>query len=475
MFKNVFFLLVGIIIFTSVILSGFRLLSHPSVEYDEGAYLTTFLLVNNGNILYEKTYFSQFPGFFYSTYPTFVLFGKTLEAGRLAVFIWSIVTLIGILWLSYEAVNILLGIFAIAILYNTQLFFNQSLTFHADAIPLAFSTLSISSMLRFWKKHKLFWFILSVIFLSFSILIKLEASVILSLLLIFTKVITQHKISFKKIFFFSFFSLLLFLAIFYLSVLPFGGVIPFYNSALLTRIQSTFNEPFSAMRLWEYLIDSQFLLIVIITSIILSIYHVVKIKKERLVFFVLLFWSLTVIFFLFIYRPLFPHHLVLLTVPFSLLLSYLLILNFKSFLSLKYINIGIFLFVLYTFSYLLISSFSYHSNSANALLNKGLEIISKNSTSQDYIVSDDGFLTAFSKRMPPPWLVDISDVRVRSGSLSSEDFEKIIKEYKPRLIMPWSGRLKKIKNFERILKENNYNILKTIDKDHEALILYKRT
>lgn len=475
MFKNVFFLLVGIIIFTSVILSGFRLLSHPSVEYDEGAYLTTFLLVNNGNILYEKTYFSQFPGFFYSTYPTFVLFGKTLEAGRVAVFIWSIVTLIGILWLSYEAGNILLGIFAIAILYNTQLFFNQSLTFHADAIPLAFSTLSIASILRFWAKYNHFWLILSIIFFFFSILIKLEASAILSLILIITVVIAQHKISFKKIFFFSSFSLLLFLAIFYFSILPFGGIVQFYKSAFLTRIQSTFNEPFSAMRLLGYLIDSKSLLVVILTSIILSIYHLLKIRKEKLVFFLLLFWSLTVFFFLFIYRPLLPHHLVLLTVPFSLLLSYLLILNFKSFLSLKYINIGIFLFVLYTFSNLLISSFSYHSNSENALLNKGLEIISKNSASRDYVVSDDGFLTALSKRMPPPWLVDISDVRIRSDSLSSEDFEKIIKEYKPRLIMPWSGRLKKIKDFERILKENNYKILKAIDKDHEALILYKRT
>ena len=54
----------GFIILTAIFLSvifitQFKLINRPVSDNDEGIYLTSFLLVNNGNPPYKKTYFSH--------------------------------------------------------------------------------------------------------------------------------------------------------------------------------------------------------------------------------------------------------------------------------------------------------------------------------------------------------------------------------------------------------------------------------
>ena len=62
--------------------------------------------------------------------------------------------------------------------------------------------------------------------------------------------------------------------------------------------------------------------------------------------------------------------------------------------------------------------------------------------------------------MPPPELSDISQVRIRSNNLTTENFMKAINTYKPKLIIPWNGRLESIRNFKNILMD--YRILTSI-------------
>ncbi|HLY28153.1 MAG TPA: hypothetical protein VKQ72_17540 [Aggregatilineales bacterium] len=83
-------------------LCAFALRAHPNIEWDEGVYLTTFKSVQHGYPLYSQTYLSQPPGFFVATFPLYAVFGSTLESGRLAIFLYSLAGLMGIVWLGWE-------------------------------------------------------------------------------------------------------------------------------------------------------------------------------------------------------------------------------------------------------------------------------------------------------------------------------------------------------------------------------------
>ena len=71
----------------------------------------------------------------------------------------------------------------------------------------------------------------------------------------------------------------------------------------------------------------------------------------------------------------------------------------------------------------------------------------------DFVVCDEEIINGFSGRLPPPELSDISNVRIKSNNLTQENFAKIINLYKPKLIIPWNGRLQSIKNINLILED----------------------
>ena len=59
-------------------------------------------------------------------------------------------------------------------------------------------------------------------------------------------------------------------------------------------------------------------------------------------------------------------------------------------------------------------------------------------------------------------------VRIKSNNLTSENFKKIISDYKPKLIIPWNGRLESIKNFKDVLVD--YKLLTTISNSKNIYI-----
>ena len=75
------------------------------------------ICVSNGHPAYKETFLSQPPGFLLSIYPGFILLGKSLQAARLTIDLWSLVGLLAIIWLCIELKNKWAGILAIGILY----------------------------------------------------------------------------------------------------------------------------------------------------------------------------------------------------------------------------------------------------------------------------------------------------------------------------------------------------------------------
>ena len=100
-----------------------------------------------------------------------------------------------------------------------------------------------------------------------------------------------------------------------------------------------------------------------------------------------------------------------------------------------------------------------------------VEIIKQYTNTNDFVICDEEILNAISGRLPPPELSDVSQVRIRSNNLTSEDFIKIVNTYKPKLIITWNGRLQSIKNFNEAVID--YKILNIISESKKIYIRIK--
>lgn len=449
----------AILIILLILSIGFYFqINKPSTEFDEGVYVTVFNLVRNGFTLYEEIFYSQLPGFFVLTYPLFLLFGHTLEAARLSIFLWSLVGLLAGLWFTYELGNILVGFLGIGILYLIPVYVRETSNFHPDILASSLSMLVLASMASFLKRKKILWFILSIVFLTVGIITKLD---VISIPVIVFMVFYVSKKSFvvKKLFFHA---LITFLATGFLFLFQFNflGMI---KNVIAQRLQAYSVYHFDPLKIFRYIIaEQEFFMICIIGF--LSVFFL----KKNLIAKLLIIWSLTGILVLIFYRPLFIHHLVFLILPVSFLAAFSIIKITELVFNKNIVRAVVITILLYG-----ILSYAFKSsNIPQSILNSDQEtaanIINKYTNKKDWVVSDDGLLNAISGRLPPPELSELSFVRIQSGNLTPEMLSFYLFEYKPRLIFSWSGRLSQIDNFPKVMED--YDFLMVLDKAHTVFI-----
>ncbi len=445
--KSKLFIILTVIFLLSIFFTQFKLINRPVRDNDEGIYLTSFLLVDRGFPAYKKTYFSQPPGFLLSVYPGFIVFGKTLQAARLTISLWSIVGLLAIIWIGFELKNKWAGLLVVVLLYLIPVYYNQALTFQSDVLITTFSLISFGALLRFGKKINVFWFIVSVFFLNLAFWTKFDVTFFPSFSLFMYLQFKERKISLIDIFNYFLIFCTVSLGFFLIFILPFG-IKEIFNNSILLRFQASSSSSSSFM-LFDYLKNDVILLLTTLASLFLIIFNVKNIKYPINIVFI---WSIFILSILIFYRPLFPHHLVMLAVPMVLLFSFLL----KKIS--HYLVIILIIITLINRSYLF---FNTSSSLVDSQRQEVINIIKNNTSINDFVVSDEEIINGISGRLPPPELSDVSHVRIRSNNLSPENFKKIIEQYKPKLIIPLNGRLQSIKNFNDVTKdyENINNIL----------------
>lgn len=282
--KRILFILVVSIVITRLWFSD-----RPSIEPDEGFYLNTFYTVSQGNFLYKTTFFSQPPGFFLLTYPGYVLFGKTLQAVRLSIFFWSLFGLAGIFWLAYELRQRWIAFIAVGTLFLISRYYNEIITFHADALPLVFSCLSLASMIRFFNNGKIQWFLLSIGLFITAFWIKFDFSIILPLTYIFLIKIVKSHYTFKKISWLLINTVLVVIVLSYLYLSQFN-LHKMYLDVVQYHIQAQLYYPFS---LWSIFFSFKSNLDLFLVLIIISFLAVINIKKifKNFSYTVLFLWS----------------------------------------------------------------------------------------------------------------------------------------------------------------------------------------
>ncbi len=450
--KDKSFILITVIFLLVIFFTQFKLINHPVKDNDEGIYLTSFLLVNKGRPAYKETFFSQPPGFLLSIYPGFVLFGKTLQSARLTVGLWSLIGLLAIMWISFELKNKWTGLLSISLLFLIPSYYNQTLTFQSDILISTFSLLSMASLIRFSKFRRLFWFILSVLFINLAFWTKLDITFFPTFILILFLLFKEKKISISNIINLILVFLTISLGFFLIFILPFG-IKEVFNDSILLRFQAiTSSQP--VLILFDYLKKDALLSLIILGSLFLSLLKRNFIKYPLNIIFT---WAIFVLIIFIFYRPLFPHHLAILTVPMVLLFSQLIVYRFKNKKLYRFIILACFIIAFISRIFISIST---SSKLISDQQQKAIDIIKEYSNIDDVIISDEEILTGLSGRLPPPALSDISQVRINSNNLSAEEFKQIIAFNKPKLIIPWNGRLESIRNFKDIL--NNYRLLTKI-------------
>ncbi len=449
--KRLHFTLILVLFSIIIFFSQLKLINHPVKDNDEGIYLTTFHLINQGHPPYKETFLSQPPGFLLTVYPGYLLFGKTLAGARLIIGLWSIVGLLVIVWLAFELNSPWLSLWTIGFLYLISYYSNQTLTLQSDTQIGVFSLISLTSLIRFTKSTKSTWLIISIFFLNLAFWTKFDISLIPSFIFILFFIYkTKKNFPYSKLLLIPTVTILFFL----IFILPFG-VSGMIQNVIKLRLQAANHYQPSFLLLFNYLSRDYVLSLVIFGTIILSF---IKRKGFYSLSTSILTWSLTTFALFVFYRPLFPHHLAILAVPFTLSFSYFCYLSIKR-------------KTFYSLLALIILTFASISRINTAIRTPALivshdqqnvvNIIKKYTKTGDVIISDEAILTGISGRLPPPELADISQVRITSNNLSFERIQSLILINKPKLIIAWNGRLKSVRNFNQIVK--NYRKLLTIE------------
>jgi hypothetical protein len=105
----------------------------------------------------------------------------------------------------------------------------------------------------------------------------------------------------------------------------------------------------------------------------------------------------------------------------------------------------------------------------NPRFRDAVEIIKTYAGTTDYIITDEQILAFFAERDVPPNLVDTSHMRISSGYLDSEMVIELAEQYRVKVIVLWTGRLKRLEDFVNYVKVN-YELVKDYGSGHEVYV-----
>jgi len=465
--KTAFILCLAICVF--LFYCTIRVQSHISFDPDEGVDLVVFRTVQAGSPLYQSTYFSQPPGFFLTIYPGYLLFGSTLEAARLAMCLWSLVGLLAVVWFACELKSPTFGFMAIGVLYMIPVYFDQTVTFQADALPAVFSMLALAAIMRFRNTSSRIWMILSALAAGMSFLTKGDVSVLPAVGLVMIWAVIERKEPFLRLVSHAGLFALAYVAMVVLMCLPFG-LTAVYQNVVTLRTLAGVAFPHDTGVFLSTLAQKPQLWKIGVLAILSSGLAFFANHDARPPVLILLAWTLSTLIILFFYHPLWQHHLTLLALPVALLFSLSVYKIFAPRLE-GLVRAATLVFVVVV----LIGRFNYTLSVRQGIMSDidwhGVNLVKANTQPGDYVVSDQGFIPVLADRPTPPNLTDLSPVRIISGGLSQQAFEAALDQYKPKMILLWEEWLVSMPNVDEIVKRHHYALMEAPDSQHRAYLL----
>jgi hypothetical protein len=314
------------------------------------------------------------------------------------------------------------------------------------------------------------WVALSAFFVTTAVMIKADFAVLPSIVvvLLVATLIEKRRIGdfIKALVIFAVAGLVSAL----LFTLPFG-INNVYENVIQLRMQAAQGTVADPQTFINFFQEQKALVYLLIAGSVLSAIAFIGVKTARFPLILLGLWVVTTIVLLLIYHPLLPHHLAFLAIP---IVAFFAFSVFKLLDLIKVprvlpASVTIFV-VIILFNRLNVTS-APQPGVATPLQQKGIQLVETYTDPGDFIISDDGIVSSLSDRRIPPYLTDISFVRIASGGVTHDQIEDNLKTYHPKMVLLWANRLRNIPGFDGLMQQYHYRLIEDPDTQHQAYIL----
>ena len=433
--------------------------------YDEGVYWETLRAVSAGNGLYGQTFFSQTPFFLQSIDPFYALLGSTIFAARLGVAALSLLGLAGVYLLGRALAGRAGGIAALVIVLVTPLYLGASQRLQAEGPATAFLFLTVGAAFLWWEHPTggkgLALAIACGSTLSLGTLIKLldVTAVFPILLLVFVRLwqvrqqVRSH-ITAVLVPIAAGIATTIITAL--IVLLPFLGslhallrqVVTFHIAARAAMLGSRADN---ILVLYQFFAANALLAAAAIAGAIVA-----TLRRDWRVI-PLIVWLLVTLVGLIMHVPLFAHHTIVLIPPLVALVA-LGLHKLPAAEGMRHIlhghnpaRSGALLVGLLALAAVLASipsDYRYYrelrAQAASSETQRAARIaadLEQITTPEQWIIADDQFVAGLAGRDTPPWLVDTSMVRVRSGYLTTPDLIRAASDPRVHAVLFATNRL----------------------------------
>jgi 4-amino-4-deoxy-L-arabinose transferase-like glycosyltransferase len=466
--------LAGILIVAMIAMA--TTLTRFSTEYDEGVYWQSLRAMAHGRPLYSSVFGSQPPGFLLSVYPGYLLLGQSIVAGRIVIALYALAGIVATYVIGRALGGRWVGVLAAGLLALNPRYLQEATTLQAEIPSLMLSLVGIALVAvvmrgGFPQTRRLLLIAAAGVALGAAIMMKLLAVVALvpAMLLLAEPLVAEMRE--KR------FNQQTLLAVSRDIGLLLGGLLV----ACIVIL-----APFAPQ--WGVLYDqvigfhlvargtsgsgplANLLLLPDITWIVAALGLAVALWRRMWAAIPLLAWLLASVLVLVAQRPLFDPHVLILAPPLALLgaLGGVAAIrwarsnwNIRARESLlmagTLVAIGVTLLVGLWLDARQIRANSVYDGGRRAQMVQALQ---DHAIPAGQIVTDDQYVAAVAGRDAPPELVDTSLVRIATGSLTTDEVERIIRRDDVRVVLFATDRLDRLPGL-RTWVEANFQPVKT--------------
>ena len=480
LFKYSMILRIGIIVLILIIAAYLRVWNLGgkfSYDYDEGVYAMSARMILKGYKPFKEVFSSQPSFHLYGIALFLLIFGMNIVAARLfSVFL----SLVGILatylltsYLEDEKAGIIAAIFLAITPYF--LYYSRAVEAEVPCISLAILAFYMAFKAIESSNRNVLYSLFSGVVFGMAISTKLLAVyTALPILLLF---LIKRKFKFLSIFIGG---AMIVPAIIALSLGPREVIAQAIIMHLNKPPTGTFESRLAL--LVKFLSRDSGLAILSLIGTLFSI--ITDIANREFKRTLLVIWHYATIISLLNYKALFIHHYVILMPTFAMLASLSLVtpFNFMIRTCSIYSEYIIRALALASIPCLFLASvYVYHlpeviNYDMYLLKYKDIEyyeaiasFIKEHTSPNDFIITDQQALAFLADRNVPPNLVDTSHMRISSGFLTSEMMISLTKKYNVKMVIFWTGRLIRLREFVNYVKAN-FKLIKSYGSGREIYI-----
>ena len=420
---------------------------------DEGTRVLQLFLMSTGFRPIRDIFASQGPLSLDATYPLFALLGGTLAAARLAVIAYSLAEIAACYLLARQLGGRLAGLLAGLLLVLSPTYLENSRAALVEVPAMLPATLALLAAARFADTGRRSWLIGSALLLALALMIK--PLVLAAGLPILVILLGRPGPRWRNLAFYAATALALTVLVVLLV-----GPRELYDQLVLYRLGSAHAEGWNVAEnlgvlRGELRHESLAWVALALGAVPLSLARGARRAAPALA------WAAATLALLLSYSPLMDKHPVVLVPPVAVLVGYALgglpdsiRLSRASRARLGWSVLGVALLLWYALGVPSVLARDWQvatagsGNDARAAAEADdVRLLAALTGSDDFVLVDEPYVAYLSRRRVPPSLVDPSEFRVRSGTLTGAEIVEAAERYDVRAMLLWSDGLRDIKKF----------------------------